>query len=236
MARESQQSRKGWQRTATSGTVRPRFMRPSFMRGSWLALGRHYPFIFWSAVWTLLVVMAAIAMSGLINPDLSQPIPIEGAVTVPRPQGTVPSRAAATSPVWLFGALVAACGLGCYALAQRFKGAPQGRSRLARVDAALAAAEKTATEKLGLEVPIPLAKSLPPPSNLVRPDPPPHHLPVPPVLPAANAPMPPINAPALPASDRPPLAMPDLERQTPGLTELLDIQRRRRRRSPPPRP
>ena len=231
MARESQQSRKGWQRTATSGTARPRFLR-----GSWLTLGRYYPLIFWSALWTLLVVLAAIAMSGLINPDLSQPIPVEGAVTVPQPEGTVPRREAATSPVWLFGALVVACGLGCSALAHRFKGAPQGRSRLARLDAALAAAEKAAAENPDLEAPIPIVSSLPPPTRLVPPAPPRHHLPAPPILPAANAPDRSTNAPALPASDRPPLAMPDLERRAPGLTELLDIQRRRSRRSPPPRP
>lgn len=217
--------------------------RPDVARssGAWDVLGelwRQYPLLFWSAIWTVMLVMAAIAMSGLMNPELSQPVHLQASdhpIANDNPDAPMPSVVAnahpgespdATprekdSPLWLFLLLTASCGMGCVALSAKLQGSrTTPRERLQRLEAL---AQSLPTE---FEAP-PLTSSE---SGLQRFIPP-----APPEVIPSTEPEPTIETPpqALPASHRPPFEMPqhsrlrELDRQAPGLAELLDIQRRR---------
>lgn len=99
-------------------------------------LVQRYPLIFWSGVWVTTLLTAGIAVTGLMNPDLStrKPLPLvaaeeavtEEAVTeeAVAPRAATASVEAALSPIWLFGAIAISCGFGSLLLAQRFKQHP----------------------------------------------------------------------------------------------------------------
>jgi len=219
--------------------------RPSGPLAVFGHLWQQYPLVFWSGIWTLMLVMAAIAMSGLLNPDLSQPVSLKvsdhpiandnpqvGAVAssqethVSPVAGAVPSGGAVAiaesqgSPLWMLLLLTATCGLGCVALSAQLRGSrTTPRERLQRLEA--------------------LAQSLPEAASDAPPQPTQtqalqRFLPAettPPAVSPATAPDTPFLA--LPAASRPPFQIPqqsrlrDLDRRAPGLAELLDIQRRR---------
>lgn len=216
--------------------------RPDAVRSSgvWEILGelwRQYPLLFWSAIWTAMLVMAAIAMSGLMNPELSQPVHFKASdhpIANDNPDAPLPPIVASAnpgnatdatpkekdSPLWLFLLLTASCGMGCVALSAKLQGnRTTPRQRLQRLEAL---AQSLPTE---FEVP-PLNSSEAGLQRFIPPAPPEVF---------ASEPEPTLETPsqALPASDRPPFEMPqnsrlrELDRHAPGLAELLDIQRRR---------
>jgi len=211
-------------------------------------LWRQYPLLFWSGIWTLMLVLAAIAMSGLLNPDLSQPLPLKVSdhpianddpeamplPVLPDPQvstgipNQIPpnsqeSARRADSPLWLFLMLAATCGMGCVALSVRFQGSrTTSRQRLQRLE--------VLTQSLP-ESPEAVSVPLPPQTQALQR----WVSPTPDAIASTDSPNSVSNVPpvALPASQRPAFEMPqqsrlrDLDRHAPGLAELLDIQRRR---------
>jgi|GEM_PF-1984609 len=87
--------------------------------GFFQALWRHYPWVIWSGIWTLLLVLAAIAVNNLVDPDLSSqqtPAPPETPGLSPPIPAPSPEL---NSPLWLFFALVLSCGAGSLALSQQ---------------------------------------------------------------------------------------------------------------------
>lgn len=223
---------------AQSSSSQTKVNRVRQFRLLWLSLWSRYPVIFWSGLWALLVVLAAIAMSGLINPDLSQPQDPSSSNTTAT-DGSARESSPVASPVWLFGVLMATCGLGSYLLAKWLQAATPPalptRSRSRKRSAVLVSRPNPdtsqATLRTGRQA---IAPYQPPPSARALPPALPRASSVPPVLPPAHAQPPaPPTAPALPASSQAPFAIPqaqrlrDLDRRAPGLAELLEIQRRR---------
>ncbi|MBD1912526.1 MULTISPECIES: hypothetical protein [unclassified Leptolyngbya] len=209
--------------------------------GIWEILGqlwRQYPLLFWSGIWTSMLVMAAIAMSGLMNPELSQPVHLkisEHPIANDDPEAPMPPVMANTglgkptdaagsekdSPLWLFLLLAASCGMGCVALSAKLQSSRTiTRQRLQRLEA-LAQSLPTELEAppLNTSLTTGLERFIPPvPSNGILD-----------AEPESGAEMP----SQVSASDRPSLDVPhnsrlrELDRWAPGLAELLDIQRRR---------
>ncbi|GEM_PF-4944216 len=89
-------------------------------------LVQRYPLLFWSGVWVTTLLTAGIAVTGLMNPDLStrNPLPLVAGKEAVAPQASGSSVEAALSPIWLFGAIAISCGFGSLLLAQRFKRHP----------------------------------------------------------------------------------------------------------------
>lgn len=87
---------------------------------------QRYPLLFWSGIWVTTLLTAGIAVTGLMDPDLSTRNPLPSAAE----KEAVALRASgspvegAMSPVWLFGAIAISCGFGSLLLAQRFKQQP----------------------------------------------------------------------------------------------------------------
>lgn len=82
------------------------------------ALWRHHPWVIWSGIWTLLLVLAAIAVNNLLDPELSQQtpeIPSTPGLSPPLP----PPSPELNSPLWLFFALILSCGAISLALSQQ---------------------------------------------------------------------------------------------------------------------
>ncbi len=89
-------------------------------------LVQRYPLIFWSGVWVTTLLTAGVAVTGLMNPDLStrNPLPLAAPEEAIAPQAAVVSVEATLAPIWLFGAIAISCGFGSMLLAQRFKQQP----------------------------------------------------------------------------------------------------------------
>ena len=85
-------------------------------------LGRH-PLLLWSGIWVTLLLTAGIAVTELMDPELSAQKPLASAVQ----EEAEALRASATSvedpisPIWLFGAIAISCGVGSLVLSQHFK-------------------------------------------------------------------------------------------------------------------
>lgn len=85
-------------------------------------LERH-PMLFWSGIWVTLLLTAGIAVTELMDPELSARKPLTSAVR----EEAEALRASATSvedpisPIWLFGAIALSCGVGSLVLSQHFK-------------------------------------------------------------------------------------------------------------------
>lgn len=87
--------------------------------GFFKALWRYHPWVIWSGIWALLLVLAAIAVNNLVDPELSsQQIPGPPEAPGLSPPLPPPSREL-NSPLWLFFALVLSCGAGSLALSQQ---------------------------------------------------------------------------------------------------------------------
>ncbi len=85
-------------------------------------LERH-PLLLWSGIWVTLLLTAGIAVTELMDPELSAQKPLASAVQ----EEAETLRASATSvedpisPVWLFGAIAISCGVGSLVLSQHLK-------------------------------------------------------------------------------------------------------------------
>ncbi|MEO1145801.1 MAG: hypothetical protein AAFY26_09400 [Cyanobacteria bacterium J06638_22] len=82
------------------------------------ALWRHHPWVIWSGIWTLLLVLTAIAVNNLIDPGSSQQtpdLPSTPGLSPPLP----PPSPELNSPLWLFFALILSCGAVSLALSQQ---------------------------------------------------------------------------------------------------------------------
>lgn len=85
-------------------------------------LERH-PLLLWSGIWVMLLLTAGIAVTELMDPELSAHKPLTSAVR----KEAEALRASATSvedpisPIWLFGAIAISCGVGSLVLSQHFK-------------------------------------------------------------------------------------------------------------------
>ncbi|MBW4654754.1 MAG: hypothetical protein KME20_17195 [Kaiparowitsia implicata GSE-PSE-MK54-09C] len=213
-----------------------------------------YPLVFWSGVFTLMLLVAGIGMTWLIDPDLSQDTSLNSdpsqfvAATPSRPR-----RDTNASPFVSYGATVLTCMAGCLLLSQRLRTPSQKtatrvsrrslqQSRVAAhhpsalptaslldsiAEAAPSQASDPASRVISPYVPTPA--SLPPALTNTQPR----------MLPQATTPIPksaavPEAAPALPRGDRPefqvPVRSPQRDR-APGLAELLDIRDRRSHKS-----
>ncbi len=85
-------------------------------------LARH-PMLFWSGIWVTLLLTAGIAVTELMDPELSAQKPLTSAVR----EEAEALRASATSvedpisPILLFGAIAISCGVGSLVLSQHLK-------------------------------------------------------------------------------------------------------------------
>lgn len=234
-------------RTAPQGAqdASPDFVRSQGGLGFIRHLWNGYPLVVWSALWALMLVLAAIAMSGLLNPDLSQPIhaartpdlsrdpamlddPIVGQAVPPRVETAPPQE---DSPLWPLTLLLMACGLGCWAFSLQLKRHPSQTWQSVADPLADGILDGSREERPGAIAPY-QPVSLEPSDR-------PHLTPTPADAVAASSPAamePPAVPPSLPAASRPSFEMPqqsrlrELDRRAPGLAELLDIQRRREQR------
>lgn len=200
-----------------------------------------HPLIFWSGVWTAVLVLASIAMSGLVNPDLSKETHWSDADTpavIARTRGMTPRHT--ISPFWALGAILLSCGGGCLLLSKQFR--RQSASQRVRVQSLSALPTKAQAPSV-----LPSITQLQPPasrpnaarspqSSQIQPYSP--QAPIPPLaLPASRASL---NERALPMSDRPEVnptqashpfkVMDRVETRAPGLAELLDIHQRKLKR------
>ncbi len=214
-----------------------------------------YPLVFWSGVFTLMLLVAGIGMTWLIDPDLSKETSLNSepsqfvASTPSRPR-----RDTNASPLVLYGGTVLTCMVGCLLLSHRLQ-TPSRKmatrvSRRSPQQSRVAAHHHNALPAPSLSNPIADAapsRTSAPANRVISP-----YVPNPASLPPALTKSQPRTLPqaaathipqsaaapevtlALPKSDRPefqvPVRSPQRDR-APGLAELLDIRDRRSHKS-----
>jgi hypothetical protein len=79
----------------------------------------HYPLLFWSGIWTLVLLVAGLAVTGLMNPKLSKqddrpnhPANVSGVTGRPDQEGF---------PLWMVGAIALSCAAGTMLISNRLK-------------------------------------------------------------------------------------------------------------------
>ncbi|MGG6297399.1 hypothetical protein ACQ4M4_23645 [Leptolyngbya sp. AN02str] len=224
-------------------------------------LWREYPLVFWSGIFSLMLVVAGVGMSGLVNPDLSREISLEEAppefAIVSPIQETKETNA---SPLWSYASVVLSCMGGCLALSRYFRNRESTAHRLSRSRISTSRISTTTETRTGLRAvesalreaeARAIAPGQPTPLPQVAPAPAPEtsaavnvqsslqadsSATLPAVASANPSAQESTHAPtyALPAANRPEFVVPVKlgdRERAPGLAELLDIRERRDKRS-----
>jgi len=87
--------------------------------GIWIHVIWQHPYFFWIGAWMALLMISGIALTMLMNPDLSKP-PLPLKQPLPNEPST-PQADSGTLPLWSLGAIAASCAVGCFAISQRLK-------------------------------------------------------------------------------------------------------------------
>lgn len=193
----------------------------------WLRILGERPLVFWGGVWVVLLLVAGVAVTGLMSPQLSrrQMRPTEQTTAIAQSTTTQPVPQAdedgESLPVWSLGAIVITCVGGSMMISQRMKLAQQ-RSRKSLKALKKAASFVPASVSTGHSTPSPFA--LLPSSELFT-----QPLPAEPKVQTNAASIPPlaVKSPVVtvvPANQVTPLDWPEG-----SLADLMDIRYRRHR-------